>query len=108
VLQRQGAQMLVGRVDLLVRHAAGLAVIDHKSFPGGRDKALDRAAAHQPQLDAYAAALAAAEGRPVTDRLIHLPVVGVLLASASSVVAPAGPAETSSAFKAGMQAEAAR
>uniref|UniRef100_UPI0022EB3CCD 3'-5' exonuclease n=1 Tax=Falsiroseomonas oryzae TaxID=2766473 RepID=UPI0022EB3CCD len=109
VLQRQGAQMLVGRVDLLVRHEAGLAVIDHKSFPGGRDQALDRAAAHQPQLDAYAAALAAAEGRPVTDRLIHLPVVGVLLALASSAFAPSAAASrTGSASMARMQADATR
>ena len=64
---------LHGRIDLLVRHAGGIAVIDHKSFPGADAKA--RAATYLPQLGAYADALSAA-GEAVSELVVHLPVVG--------------------------------
>jgi hypothetical protein len=63
-----------GRIDLLVVHRGGLAVIDHKSFPG-RD-AEERAASYVPQLQAYVEAV---EGRGVglvTEIAVHLPILG--------------------------------
>lgn len=79
VLQAVGAQRLSGRVDLLVEHAGGLAVIDHKTFPGRTEYWPGRAAAHLPQLEAYAAVLEAATGRPVTAIAMSLPVAGHVL-----------------------------
>jgi ATP-dependent exoDNAse (exonuclease V) beta subunit len=79
VLTVVGARRLSGRVDLLVEYPGGLAVIDHKTFPGRAEHWPDRAAAHLPQLEAYAAALEAATGRRVTEIALHLPVAGTLL-----------------------------
>lgn len=79
VFQRIGERRVSGRIDLLVEHAEGLSVIDHKSFPGDAAQWPARAAVHAPQLAAYAALLTKATGRPVTDIMLHLPVGGVLL-----------------------------
>jgi ATP-dependent exoDNAse (exonuclease V) beta subunit len=79
VLQVVGAQRISGRVDLVVEHAGGLAVIDHKTFSGRSEHWPDRAAAHLPQLEAYAAVLEAATGRRVTELALHLPVTGQML-----------------------------
>jgi len=78
VFQRIGMQRVSGRVDLVVEHAAGLIVLDHKTFPGRSDDWLPRAALHLPQLRAYAGALEAATGRRVTGLVLHLPVAGVV------------------------------
>jgi ATP-dependent exoDNAse (exonuclease V) beta subunit len=64
---------LHGRIDLLVRHAGAIAVIDHKSFPGVNAKA--KAATYLPQLCAYADALNAA-GEAVSELVVHLPILG--------------------------------
>jgi ATP-dependent helicase/nuclease subunit A len=78
VFQRIGMQRLSGRVDLVVEHPEGLVVLDHKTFPGRLDDWASRAAAHLPQLRAYAGALESATGRPVTGLVLHLPVAGVV------------------------------
>ena len=64
---------LHGRVDLLVRHGGGIAVIDHKSFPGADGMA--KAVTYLPQLCAYADALSAA-GEMVSEVVVHLPILG--------------------------------
>lgn len=77
VMQRlPDGSVLRGTIDLLLETADGLVVIDHKSFPGDRDQALERARSHAGQLGAYADAVARASGRPVVARFIHLPVSG--------------------------------
>lgn len=76
VFQRIGMQRLSGRVDLLVEHGDGLVVVDHKTFPGRLDDWRTRAAAHVPQLQAYAGTLESATGRHVTGLVLHLPVAG--------------------------------
>ncbi len=68
-----------GTADLVVEHAGGYAVIDHKSFPGSMDQAIARAATYAVQLGAYGAAVHAATGRAVTDLFIHLPVSATMV-----------------------------
>jgi ATP-dependent helicase/nuclease subunit A len=79
VFARLGDQLVSGRIDLLAEHDAGLAVIDHKSFPGTRDTWDARAVGYGPQLGLYAEALEAITGRPCEALYIHMPIVGVLL-----------------------------
>ncbi len=55
---------------------AGLVVIDHKTFPGLVDAALDRALTYSGQLAAYARAASAATSLPVASLWIHFPVLG--------------------------------
>jgi ATP-dependent exoDNAse (exonuclease V) beta subunit len=74
-----GRQRLVGQADLIVEHANGFALVDHKSFPGGEEHWPLRCGTYKPQLAAYAKALTAATGRHVGTLLLHLPVGGVLL-----------------------------
>ena len=78
VFQRIGMQRLSGRVDLVVEHPEGIAVLDHKTFPGRLEDWASRAAEHLPQLRAYAGALESATGRPVTGLILHLPVAGMV------------------------------
>ena len=74
-----GGQVLSGRVDLVVERPDCLAVYDHKSFPGGHERWPQEIGKHAPQLDAYAVALRAATGLPVSVKAIHLPIAGVVL-----------------------------
>lgn len=75
-----GEQRLEGRIDMIVEHEGGFAIIDHKSFPGGAEHWPARCGKYRPQLEAYASALTAATRKPVTGLYLHLPVAGVLLA----------------------------
>ena len=79
VFARRDGQTLSGRADLVIAHGAGLAVFDHKSFPGPSRDWPALAAEYAPQLAAYASALEAATERKVDRRVVHLPVAGVLL-----------------------------
>ena len=71
--------VLSGRADLVLETAAGLVIVDHKSFPGSEDVALTRAAGYAGQLSAYAEAVSAALGRPVESMWIHLPILGKVI-----------------------------
>jgi ATP-dependent exoDNAse (exonuclease V) beta subunit len=54
----KGAERRVeGVIDLLLETAAGVVIVDHKSFPGGSAKWLEKAAEFAPQLGAYAEVL---------------------------------------------------
>lgn len=77
---RVGEQLISGRIDLLVEHAAGLAIVDHKSFPGSRDSWDAKAAGYGPQLGLYAKAVSLAVDHGPSDHLfVHMPIVGALL-----------------------------
>jgi ATP-dependent exoDNAse (exonuclease V) beta subunit len=76
VSARIGEQLVNGRIDLLVEHADGFVVFDHKSFPGARDKLDERAVGFGPQLSLYAEAVTTATGKPVTGMFVHFPIVG--------------------------------
>jgi ATP-dependent exoDNAse (exonuclease V) beta subunit len=79
VFHHLGQQRRVGRVDLVVEHSHGLAVLDHKAFPGESEHWPARCGEYLPQLRAYAGALAAATGKHVTFIGLHLPVAGAIL-----------------------------
>ena len=68
--------VLAGTADLVARVPGGLALIDHKTFPGSPAAALARLPRYAGQLAAYADALEAATNLPVISLWIHLPVVG--------------------------------
>ncbi|MBL0404461.1 UvrD-helicase domain-containing protein [Microvirga aerilata] len=72
-------QEMVGYIDMLVEHEGGIAIIDHKSFPGGEAQWRSKAASYAPQLQAYKVVVEEATGRPVTDLLIHMPIAGAIV-----------------------------
>ena len=88
VSARLGDQLVKGRIDLLVEHAAGLAVIDHKAFPGSRDSWEARAAEYGAQLALYAEALDKARPGSPCELYIHMPIVGALLRVTRATTSP--------------------
>lgn len=79
-MRMQTGSMLRGIADLVLETKAGYVVIDHKSFPGSRDKAVEKAACYAGQVLAYAGAIRIATGKPVIGSFIHLPVAGLIVA----------------------------
>lgn len=79
VRARVANQIIQGRIDLLIRHGGGSAIVDHKSFPGPVDRWDDHALRHAPQLGIYADAVTAASPEPCDGLYIHMPVVGAIL-----------------------------
>ncbi|USU10714.1 UvrD-helicase domain-containing protein [Sphingomonadaceae bacterium OTU29THOMA1] len=79
VSARLGEQLVRGRIDLLVEHEHGIAIIDHKSFPGSRDSWDERAIGYGPQLTLYAQAVGRARPSSTCELYVHLPLVGGLL-----------------------------
>lgn len=70
---------VVGTVDLVIDASGGFVVVDHKSFPGRTDDAVDRAVAFSGQLAAYSAGIQAATHRRVLSTWIHFPIRGQLV-----------------------------
>ena len=68
-----------GAADLVASTPTGLLLVDHKTFPGTLDAALDRLPRYAGQLAAYASAIAAGTGNPVESAWIHLPVLGSIV-----------------------------
>ena len=68
-----------GVADLVVEHAGGFAVVDHKALIGGLARARSEALGYAGQLGAYAQAIAGASGREVTGLFVHLPLLGRVL-----------------------------
>ncbi|MBB5374453.1 UvrD-helicase domain-containing protein [Acidocella aromatica] len=64
-----------GRLDALIRHAGGVVIIDHKSYPGAAAAA--RAQSYLPQLRLYRDALRT-QGFSVIDLVVHFPVLGLV------------------------------
>lgn len=69
-------QLVNGRIDLLVEHETGFAIIDHKSFPGSRDLWEARAVGYGPQLGLYAEALGRARPGAASELFVHMPIAG--------------------------------
>lgn len=65
-----------GTADLVVEHADGFVIIDHKTFPGSPDQAGDVATGYAGQVNAYRRMVAAATDRDVTGLWVHFPVLG--------------------------------
>lgn len=79
VLQVAKGNIISGRADLVVEHADGLALYDHKTFPGEEARWEEEMTSYAPQLASYAAVLANASGQAVTCQAVHLATVGVIL-----------------------------
>lgn len=69
---------LRGVADLVVETGEGLVLVDHKTFPGSREQAVERAAEYAGQLTAYADALKASMTGPLLGSYIHLPISGLI------------------------------
>ena len=76
MLRNAAGTVLSGTADLVVTTAAGIVVIDHKTFPGMDAVALERASGYSGQLAAYQKAICAATGEPVGSTWVHYPVLG--------------------------------
>jgi hypothetical protein len=74
-----GGTILAGSADLILETAKELVIVDHKSFPGRWDEALERARTHAGQLCAYGDAASAATGKKFILASIHLPVLGLVI-----------------------------
>ena len=68
-----------GTADLVLETDSEVIVIDHKSYPGGREEATERAAGYAGQLAAYADAMVAATGKRCEESWVHLPVSGLMV-----------------------------
>jgi ATP-dependent exoDNAse (exonuclease V) beta subunit len=79
VLQVAAGSITGGRADLVVEHADGLALYDHKTFPGEEARWEEEMKSYAPQLASYAAILGEASGRSVTRQAVHLATAGVIL-----------------------------
>jgi hypothetical protein len=66
-------QVLNGRIDLLLDTKDGWVLIDHKSNPSPEAQWEQLAEEHAGQLVAYAQAIEAASGKPVTEAWLFLP-----------------------------------
>lgn len=88
IYARMHGQLVSGRIDLLVEHDDGFAIVDHKSFPGSRDTWDARALSYGPQLALYADALAVAARGKAAELFVHMPIVGALLQIARSKGSP--------------------
>ena len=78
MMRLEQGTVLRGVSDLVLETDDGFVVIDHKSFPGSREQAIETASGFAGQINAYADAIAAATGRPVLARFIHMPVMGLI------------------------------
>jgi ATP-dependent helicase/nuclease subunit A len=68
--------LVAGTADLVIESRDGTSIVDHKTFPGRDTAALQRARDYSGQVAAYASAIRAATGDPITSTWIHFPVLG--------------------------------
>ena len=76
---REDGSVVRGSADLVLEGAGGVVLVDHKSFPGRLEDAVERAAGYAGQLGAYAGAIEAGAGLKVTAAYVHLPLIGVVV-----------------------------
>ena len=70
-------QRVVGRIDLLIRTADGLVVMDHKLAGVNEGSVEEIVATWAPQLGLYATAIARVSGKPpVVGTWLNLPLEG--------------------------------
>ena len=77
--REENSTLITGTIDLLLDTEEGFVLVDHKTFPGGREQAVGRARRYAAQLDEYAVIIECAQGRRVIDRVIHLPILGMVV-----------------------------
>ena len=71
--------LLRGVADLVLEFDDGFVVVDHKSFPGEREQAIQKAVGFAGQLEAYAGAISVATGKKCAGKYIHLPLSGCIV-----------------------------
>ncbi|AXK79541.1 DNA helicase UvrD [Pseudolabrys taiwanensis] len=79
VMGRQGLQRVSGRIDFLVNSDDGIAIIDHKSFPGTEKDWPARVQNYSSQLAAYADLTRRATGKSILGLYVYLPIAGTIL-----------------------------
>lgn len=72
-------QLVAGRMDMLIVHPGGYAIVDHKSFPGAGETIDTKALSFGPQLGLYRDAVETATGKKVTNLLVHMPISGQMI-----------------------------
>ena len=70
---------LGGIADLVLEQPTGIVIIDHKTFPGSQEQAIEKAQGFAAQLAAYGQAVSEATGQAIAGMFIHLPVGGLVL-----------------------------
>jgi len=78
-LRLQSGTIGRGFSDLILETPEGLVVIDHKSFPGSTEQAMERARHHAGQLSAYARAAQSALNAVGVECYVHLPISGLVV-----------------------------
>ena len=78
-LRLQSGTIGRGFSDLILETPEGLVVIDHKSFPGSTEQAVERARHHAGQLSAYARAAQSALNAVDVECYVHLPISGLVV-----------------------------
>ena len=73
----ESGAVMRGTADLVLEMESGFIVVDHKSFPGDVEAALERGAGYADQLGAYTSAIETASARQVQRAFVHLPVSGL-------------------------------
>ncbi|CAN5258189.1 UvrD-helicase domain-containing protein [soil metagenome] len=72
------AQLIAGRIDLLLDTPEGFVVFDHKSFPGVLEIDGERLQAFAGQAAMYAQALESVTGRPCHQFWLHQPIAATM------------------------------
>jgi len=70
---------LRGCADLVLETPDGVVVIDHKSFPGNHEQAIEKARSVAGQVFAYGDTASAAFEKPLLGCYVHLPVSGMVV-----------------------------
>ena len=74
IYAQANAQLIAGRIDLLLDTPEGFVVFDHKSFPGVIDIDGERLQSFAGQASMYAQALETVTGRPCHQFWLHQPI----------------------------------
>jgi len=78
-MRNPDGSILRGLTDCVIETDKGFVVIDHKSFPGGKDEAVEHAISFAGQLSAYAECIGKAIGKKHMGSFIHLPISGLIV-----------------------------
>jgi hypothetical protein len=70
---------LRGCADLVLETEGGIVIVDHKSFPGNHEQAIEKAQSVAGQVLAYGDAATAALKKPLLGCYVHLPVSGTVI-----------------------------
>ena len=88
--QRQGDGSIIrGSSDLVLEVPSGFVLIDHKSFPGTVEQAMQKVTEFAGQLSTYSNVVEAATGRSSLATYVHLPLLGIVVKVSPSYAAGA-------------------